>query len=520
MKGQRRRTYQNVSGFVGKERIHAAAWQIVFFPMGIVVLILLTAVFLFLFSIRILSRQNVERNLNALKISLNQLESEMDQIDEAFIEYWNESKSYEYFSSARERGPVDEFLGNQKETLDWLNKQISLYNLLEGNFVYYENLNLLLFRGGTDAKMHDYIKERMGSEQEFGQWELVTLEGEQYLVNIKMFESFYGGAWMSVDQIYSSLKIEDDTLLGPTYLIDWKEKATREDVADSGFHNYTVSSEGGKIRMGILIPKGFFASHLPLTVKGILMLLVFSIVLAPVLLVWLQRKMKDFNRMVDEINQLETNLYRTKLREQQIKLKYISRMIQPHFVLNALNIVYSYRETEFSLVKKMVCYLMEYFRYIVYLKTDFVTLTQEMRHIENYLRIQKERYLDAFEYFVEWEAEVSGCMIPPLIIQTFAENCLKYGKRDNGTFFIYVLANIQNGKLRLMVADSGDGFSKEALERLQRFITTRKGDEKLGVGIQNTVERLDLLYEKQVGVDIHNALSGGAVVELFLPLTV
>jgi len=71
-----------------------------------------------------------------------------------------------------------------------------------------------------------------------------------------------------------------------------------------------------------------------------------------------------------------------------------------------------------------------------------------------------------------------------------------------------------------LIADSGEGFSEEVLKKLRHFAAVREGDEELGVGIQNAVERLDLLYEERVGVEMRNALSGGAVVELFLPMAI
>ena len=143
---------------------------------------------------------------------------------------------------------------------------------------------------------------------------------------------------------------------------------------------------------------------------------------------------------------------------------------------------------------------------------------KELRHVENYLNIQKERYQDRFEFFVEWEIQTERLLIPPLIIQTFVENCIKYAIKHEGTVFIYALASIEKDRLKLMVADTGPGFSKQALEQIRQFIKTREIREELGVGIQNAIERLDILYEGQVEVTVRNALSGGAVVELYLPM--
>ncbi len=562
-----------------QKRTYSIVWQIIFFPLGVIILILIAAVFLCFFSIKVFSDQENESNINALQISLNQLDNELNYVDDEFIEYWNKNKSYAYLSKISEQKPVDLFLECQWETLNWMSNLISLGNDVNGAFVYYENINLLLFRGETNAEMHGYIKNKINEDTTYNHWELVTVEKQQYLVNIKKYNNFYGGVWMKTAPLMKNLIIEEN-MSGTVYMLDWKNQNTCKDaevsdalkkfnfadnenirekvyIGKQAYCNYIVRTASDNVYFGVLIPDNFFISNIPLPVKLIFILLLICVCLVPILIVWLRRKiaipiqridkamkavgegnmdyriekiipehsnelerlMEGFNEMLDEINVLEMNLYRTKIREQKIKMKYISQMIQPHFVLNALNIVYTYRENEFPLVKKMVRYLMEYFRYIVYLKTDFVTLEQEMRHIENYLKIQKERYLDAFDFFVEWESEASDCMIPPLIIQTFAENCLKYGRRNDNMVFVYVLANIQDDVLRLMIADSGDGFSEDSMKRIQKFVNTRAYDEKLGIGIQNAIERMDMLYGEKIKVNIHNALSGGAVVELFLPVS-
>ena len=145
-------------------------------------------------------------------------------------------------------------------------------------------------------------------------------------------------------------------------------------------------------------------------------------------------------------------------------------------------------------------------------------MEQELRHVENYLNIQKERYLDRFDFFVEWEVAARSLLLPPLIIQTFVENCIKYGMAGDRKTFIYALASRKEHCHNLMIADTGNGFSEATLERLSHFIETREHQEGLGVGIENAIERMDILYEQRVEIRVRNALSGGAVVELSLPL--
>ena len=59
---------------------------------------------------------------------------------------------------------METFLEFQLETTEWMEHLISLYDIAEGCFAYYENLDLLLFRGVSNRAVHDYIKTHMTLE--------------------------------------------------------------------------------------------------------------------------------------------------------------------------------------------------------------------------------------------------------------------------------------------------------------------------------------------------------------------
>ncbi len=56
-------------------------------------------------------------------------------------------------------------------------------------------------------------------------------------------------------------------------------------------------------------------------------------------------------------------------------MRFLSQQIQPHFILNAMNILYSYEKEEYPLIQKMILCLSKYFRYVVNANTDFVKLS-------------------------------------------------------------------------------------------------------------------------------------------------
>lgn len=560
---------------MGNKKFQSIVRRVVLLPMSVMTVIVCITIVSCVIGFLNMRQQMIGSNISSLQISQNQLENLLKQIDHSFIEYWNSDDSYAYLKGYSRGTPREEYLVHESDAIKWIIDLSNNYEEVQGAFFYYENIGNYLFRGNTNPAANAYFKARVQSGQSRNnRWELATIGGQQYLLTIKHYNRFYGGVWIPVSRLVQSLNLYSEAYRGTVYLIDSDSRNTlmydeagcilakrgKEEaqltVGNRILYNYTAVGTQDDITLGILIPQTSLIEDIPLLNKGIFVLAMLSILMVPVLVLWLRRKIAvpvraiddamqligegnmdyriaipdkkaydefdrlfvSFNQMMDELNELEFNLYKTKLKEQQTELKYISQQIRPHFILNALNIIYTYEENEFPLIRKMVLYLTEYFRYIVNLRVDFVEVEQELRHVENYLNIQKERYLDRFDFFVEWEVAVQKMLLPPLIIQTFVENCIKYGMAGDRKTFIYALASKKENALNLMIADTGNGFSEETLVRLRNFIDTREHQEGLGVGIENAIERMDILYEKRVEVRIRNALSGGAIVELYLPL--
>ena len=98
---------------------------------------------------------------------------------------------------------------------------------------------------------------------------------------------------------------------------------------------------------------------------------------------------QNFNRMMNQVKNLKIDVYEKELERKQVKLRFLSQQIQPHFIMNAMNLIYSYEPDEYHLIQKMVINLVKYFRYIVKNDHTFVELKQELDHIDNYFEIQK-----------------------------------------------------------------------------------------------------------------------------------
>lgn len=232
----------------------------------------------------------------------------------------------------------------------------------------------------------------------------------------------------------------------------------------------------------------------------------------------------SFNRMMEQVQELKIDVYERELEKKNITMRYLSQQIQPHFILNAMNILYSYEPEEYQLSQKMILCISKYFRYIVNANARFVTLEKEMAHIKNYFEIQKARFPGLFYSIVEYEEGLSNALIPPLLVQNFAENTIKHSLKIGNKITIFVvgeyLASSGGEKLmRIRMADTGKGIDDEILNEIETFKRTGVHQPHLGVGIENSIERLKYFYSDRTGIrfsrDEHYE---GTNIEIILPI--
>ena len=226
---------------------------------------------------------------------------------------------------------------------------------------------------------------------------------------------------------------------------------------------------------------------------------------------------RSFNHMMDQVEALKISVYEEQLKAHKIKLGFLAQQIKPHFILNTLNILYSYEQEEFPLIQRMIVHLSRYFRYVINANQDFVTLGQEMEHLRNYFEIQQARYVRTFEASVDFDQDLADCLIPPLLLQSFAENSIKYALLPDRIVQIRVTAEKTETGMRLTVTDDGRGISPEMLERIEQFRRDRVFRTDLGVGVQNAIDRVELLYSGRGSVALAAREGGGTLVAIDLP---
>ena len=232
-----------------------------------------------------------------------------------------------------------------------------------------------------------------------------------------------------------------------------------------------------------------------------------------------QEIQQEFNAMMDETQQMHIQMYEQQIQQDEVKLRYLSQQIQPHFILNSLNTLYSYIGRDDDLSKKIIRLLTQYYRYIINIESQYVEIREEMDHLDHYLAFQKVRYADRLQYTIDCDDAVCRVPIPPLLLESFVGNILKHGQDEEDLIQIRISALLfEPDTVRILIADHGSGFPGEILDALKVFQETGIKDDLLGIGICNSIDRLKLIYDTNACISFYNAEEHGAVVEIVIHL--
>lgn len=228
---------------------------------------------------------------------------------------------------------------------------------------------------------------------------------------------------------------------------------------------------------------------------------------------------ETFNNMASEIQELKISVYEEQIKAHKAELKHLQLQINPHFLLNSINIVYNLAQIQnYGVIQLMCLNLVQYFRFATRTNQVAVTMAEEMEHLESYIRIQQVRFPDQVTYACHLPEELAQAAVPPLLIQPFVENAIKHGFdfMDHPFHIDIRIDHAGTGELTVVIADNGAGFDEETLQLLRTgaYMESRSGEH---LGITNVLYRLKHFFGSEAGLSFGNAPEGGAVVTLTIP---
>jgi len=165
------------------------------------------------------------------------------------------------------------------------------------------------------------------------------------------------------------------------------------------------------------------------------------------------------------------------------ELKFLKSQVNPHFLFNALNNIYSLAVVESPQTPESIMQLSEILRYMVYdSNEEKVLLKNEINYIENFVELHHLKDSRGLDIELDLDKSVSNKMVTPLLFIPFVENAFKHSR----------IENLKEGFIKIHLHSVADGIEFRVINSIPKHEFTK--DEVGGVGLDNTRKRLDLAY--------------------------
>ncbi|MBN2524114.1 MAG: histidine kinase [Bacteroidales bacterium] len=164
------------------------------------------------------------------------------------------------------------------------------------------------------------------------------------------------------------------------------------------------------------------------------------------------------------------------------ELSFLKQQVNPHFLFNALNSVYSLTINSSKPASEAILMLSSILRYMLYeTENKLVNLQNELDIIKDYIALQKLRLTKNVSVNFVIKGHAGDLRIAPLLLLPLIENAFKYGADNVNSSFIDIVVMINENEVEL---------------RVKNQIVNKKKDNitDSGIGIKNIKRRLQLLY--------------------------
>jgi len=167
------------------------------------------------------------------------------------------------------------------------------------------------------------------------------------------------------------------------------------------------------------------------------------------------------------------------------ELSALKAQLNPHFLYNVFNTISASLPPENEKTRNMIAELADLFRYqLKASQVEKVSLREELDFVNKYLMLEKERFQERLQIFVDVEDAILDEKIPPMLLQPLLENSIKHGLSsliEGGAITLKIKK--KEDKLFFEISDTGVG------------IKNKEASFNKGIGLTNTKLRLEKMYK-------------------------
>ena len=227
-----------------------------------------------------------------------------------------------------------------------------------------------------------------------------------------------------------------------------------------------------------------------------------------------------FNDMLDQIEALIARDYQTARQLDAAKYAALQMQVNPHFLYNTLDTMGAIAAAKDCPTVSVLCrVLSDLFRYSLDMEAPLASLSDELRHLKNYMYVINVRTQGTIGLEADIPGELLAARLPRLSLQPLVENAIQHGLRDKrGDKHIRIDARAADGDMIIRIEDNGVGMPEALIRKVEQYDPDAglgKGDS---IGLMNINARVKLLFGGDYGLHIQSALGEGTCVTLRVPM--
>lgn len=198
--------------------------------------------------------------------------------------------------------------------------------------------------------------------------------------------------------------------------------------------------------------------------------------------------------VISKVKQEEKRTQQLTSEKGLMELKFLKSQINPHFIFNALNNIYSMIYMGDKNAGNSVLKLSEMLRYVMdECQAETIPIEREIHYIENYIDFQQLRAEKKMNVTFNKSILNHQILLPPMLFQPFVENCFKHSRIDQKPDAGITISLSENSDGLLFVAENTMASQKSLNDLPKRD----------GIGINNVRKRLELLFPDQYSLEIN-----------------
>lgn len=202
-----------------------------------------------------------------------------------------------------------------------------------------------------------------------------------------------------------------------------------------------------------------------------------------------------------------------------MELRALQAQINPHFLFNTLSSIAASSFMEGApKTNELVQALARLIRYTLRQIGQMVELEEELKHVRDYLLIEKTRFGERIEVVIDVEPAVMTAKLPLLTLQPLVENAIIHGLEAKAGGVVTIKGRPEGDWVRLEVIDNGVGFDENRAREIMASREPQAGVSHVtGLGLDNVRRRLEHAFGEESGLALTSRVAEGTVATLRIP---